>query len=388
MPSATSTGSLNVTDRFASTATSAALSAGVVDVTVGASSGGAAVVNPTTTSLAMASGGSFVSWSVTCDATIVRVQSSLPAKSVAGSRVKVVGPPLTVAGWVPLPAHEMSNHEPATSTGSLNVTCRFASTGDVDRAIGGRRAGDGRRRIGRDAVTEMSSTPTHSSIPGASVVMIRTSTTGWLFAAAGRVTLTGVTSVARLGPVVASATYPAGRFVYVPSMRPGTGAPPAGRRCSGSVDVAQVVGDLDVGQPGGVHGDDDARGRPRRSTLDATTGSLSSNSATPPCERPAGSVWLALTLSDASSTVTCWGRSRSRRGRPLEADTPGTPFQLLSVVMSPVFVQSWERQGLGRRVGGDGYHRKNGEQQGGDKPGDGGPMSGGWDQHGGEPPRK
>ncbi len=83
-PSATSTGSLNVTVRFESTATSAALSAGVVDVTVGASSGGAAVVNPTTTSLAMASGGSFVSWSVTCDATIVRVQSSLPAKSVRG----------------------------------------------------------------------------------------------------------------------------------------------------------------------------------------------------------------------------------------------------------------------------------------------------------------
>jgi hypothetical protein len=55
-------------------------------------------------------------------------------------------------------------------------------------------------------VIEMSSTPTHSSLPVASAVMIRTSTYGWSLTAAGRTTFTGVTRVARLGPVVASAT--------------------------------------------------------------------------------------------------------------------------------------------------------------------------------------
>ena len=62
----------------------------------------------------------------------------------------------------------------------------------------------------------MSSTPTHSSLPTAFVVMIRTWTSDWLFTAAGSVTLTGVTAVARLGPVVASATKPAGTFVKLP----------------------------------------------------------------------------------------------------------------------------------------------------------------------------
>jgi hypothetical protein len=62
-------------------------------------------------------------------------------------------------------------------------------------------------------VTLMSSMPIHSSLLAASVVMILTCTTGWLPAAAGSVTLTGVTSVARLGPEEASATKPAGRLV-------------------------------------------------------------------------------------------------------------------------------------------------------------------------------
>ena len=66
------------------------------------------------------------------------------------------------------------------------------------------------------AVTLMSSTPTHSSLPTALVVMMRTCTSGWLLAAAGRTTDTGVTSVAVLGPVVASATNPAGTLVKLP----------------------------------------------------------------------------------------------------------------------------------------------------------------------------
>ncbi len=55
-------------------------------------------------------------------------------------------------------------------------------------------------------VTEMSSTPTHSSLPVALVVMMRICTNAWLLAVAGRVTEIGVTRVAWLGPVVASAT--------------------------------------------------------------------------------------------------------------------------------------------------------------------------------------
>src|SRR5438309_7636293 len=42
-------------------------------------------------------------------------------------------------------------------------------------------------------VIEMSSIPIHSSLPAASVVMMRTWTTGWLSALAGRLTETGVT---------------------------------------------------------------------------------------------------------------------------------------------------------------------------------------------------
>ena len=58
--------------------------------------------------------------------------------------------------------------------------------------------------------------PIHSSEPTASVVITRISTNGWFSATAGRVTLIGVTSVARLGPVEASATKPASMLVYAP----------------------------------------------------------------------------------------------------------------------------------------------------------------------------
>ena len=69
------------------------------------------------------------SWSVTCAATIVTVHSSLFAKSTAGSRVKVVGPPLSVVAWPPLVAQLSVNHAPVTVTGSLKVTLTLLLTG-------------------------------------------------------------------------------------------------------------------------------------------------------------------------------------------------------------------------------------------------------------------
>ena len=67
-----------------------------------------------------------------------------------------------------------------------------------------------------EPVTWMSSMPIHSSLLTAFVVMMRTWTTGWLSAAAGSAAATGVTRVARLGPLEASATKPAGTFVKSP----------------------------------------------------------------------------------------------------------------------------------------------------------------------------
>ena len=125
---ATATGSLNVTSRFAFGWTSPSPSLGVVAATLGASSGGATVVNETITSFAMASGGSFVSWSVTCEWRMARLHPSPVAKSVVGLIVKVVGPPVTAAGCAPLVSHASSNHASARSTGSLKVTSRFEST--------------------------------------------------------------------------------------------------------------------------------------------------------------------------------------------------------------------------------------------------------------------
>ena len=106
------------------------------------------------------------------------------------------------------------NHDPVTLTGSLNVTEMLASRATLLAPF----AGTDAWTAGAESVvvTEMSSTPTHSSDPTASVVMTRNSTSDWFNAAAGSETLTGVTSVARLGPVEASATKAAGMFVYEP----------------------------------------------------------------------------------------------------------------------------------------------------------------------------
>ena len=76
----------------------------------------------------MLSGGSIASWSVTPLACTVTVQDSFSTKSVSGLSVNVVGPPLTVAVWLPLVTQLMSNQVPVTFTGSLKVMSTFAFT--------------------------------------------------------------------------------------------------------------------------------------------------------------------------------------------------------------------------------------------------------------------
>src|SRR5262245_37517009 len=102
-------------------------------------------------------------------ATIVTLQFSLGAKSDPGSSVNVVGPPVTVAECVPEVAHEIVNQEPLMLTGSLKVTEMFALT-DTSTApfVGIVVCTPGAWSLD-DAVTEMSSIPTHSSLPTAFV---------------------------------------------------------------------------------------------------------------------------------------------------------------------------------------------------------------------------
>src|SRR5687767_15794301 len=57
----------------------------------------------------------------------VTVQLSLDAKSFAGSREKLVGPPLAVAACAPDVAHEIEYHESVTLTGSLKVIAMLPS---------------------------------------------------------------------------------------------------------------------------------------------------------------------------------------------------------------------------------------------------------------------
>jgi hypothetical protein len=56
----------------------------------------------------------------------VTVHVSPGPKSVSGSSVNVVGPPLATAVCAPVSAHEIVNHEPVTFTGSLKVIETFA----------------------------------------------------------------------------------------------------------------------------------------------------------------------------------------------------------------------------------------------------------------------
>ena len=68
-----------------------------------------------------------MSVSVTFAARTVTLQLSFSAKSVAGSSVKVRGPPDTVAWWAPLVVHEIENQSPLVETSSLNVMLMPAS---------------------------------------------------------------------------------------------------------------------------------------------------------------------------------------------------------------------------------------------------------------------
>src|SRR5919109_2590909 len=100
---------------------------------------GATVVKLHESSLAMLSGGSLVSWSVTFPANMVAVHVSLGAKSLSGFSVKVLAPPLVVAVCEPLTKQEIENQLPATLTGSLNVTLTFASSATSLAPLAGER---------------------------------------------------------------------------------------------------------------------------------------------------------------------------------------------------------------------------------------------------------
>ena len=120
----TVTGSVKLTTMVELARTPAAPLVGVVVVTAG----GASVVKLKTWFAAIVSGGSSRSLSVTCAANTVAVHTSLTAKSVFGSMVKVIGPPPTTelaTVRVPLAAHAISNQEPVTVTGSLKVMVTF-----------------------------------------------------------------------------------------------------------------------------------------------------------------------------------------------------------------------------------------------------------------------
>ena len=126
-------------------------------------------------SAAIVSGGSSASVSVTPWSSTVTVQVSPAAKSVSGSSVYARTAPESANVWAPLVAHEIENDAADTVTGSLNVMPTFA----VGRHAGGAvRPVSCSRRTARcpavgPAVTEMSSTPTHSSLPVALLVMTR-----------------------------------------------------------------------------------------------------------------------------------------------------------------------------------------------------------------------
>src|SRR5262249_44824423 len=79
----------------------------------------------------MLSGGSFVSWSVTWEAKIVSVHCSSATKWVSGVSVNTVGPPLTLAVWIPLTLPTMVNQAPLTFTRSSNVTGIVVSIGTL-----------------------------------------------------------------------------------------------------------------------------------------------------------------------------------------------------------------------------------------------------------------
>ncbi len=86
------------------------------------------------------------------------VHSSSLAKSLSGSRVNVVGPPVTVAVWAPDDAHEIVNQVPVTLTGSEKVMSMLeARATPVAALVGVVLDTVGARSAGSWAVTEKSS---------------------------------------------------------------------------------------------------------------------------------------------------------------------------------------------------------------------------------------
>src|SRR5436190_171369 len=85
----------------------------------------------------MLSGGSPASWSVTCAATTVTVQVSPPVKSVVGSSVNVVGPPLSANVCAPVVVQLTVTELLVIVTGSLNVTVRIVSAATVREPLVG-----------------------------------------------------------------------------------------------------------------------------------------------------------------------------------------------------------------------------------------------------------
>ena len=99
---------------------------------------------------------------------------------------------------------------------------------------------------------------------------------------------------------------------------------------------------MDVGQPGGIDGDDDAGGLPRRSALDGDDGIADLELSDAPLRKTGR---ISLVGEDIERRVVnghllriCAGDGD---GCPLEAYTPGTPVHTLLVVIKPVFVQFW-----------------------------------------------
>jgi hypothetical protein len=77
--------------------------------------------------VAGSSGGSLLSWSLTPAAATVRVHDSVSARLVAGSTVKVVGPPVIVTATLPLIEQRSVMASGARVTGSVNVTVGLTS---------------------------------------------------------------------------------------------------------------------------------------------------------------------------------------------------------------------------------------------------------------------
>ena len=248
-----------------------------------------AVVKLKLWSPAIASGGSVVSWSVTCEATTVTVHDSLLAKFVSGSMVKPTGPPVTVAVWAPLELHAIVYQPSVTVTGSLKLTVTLAPTPTFESPSDGVvLCTVGASSVGFDVpVTAMSSMPTHSSLPTALVVMILS----WM-----RLVLGGCRQLHGDGGDLRCRIGGRGvrneRGRYVGEVAGAADPVVQGYLLRGvvhrGVQIAQPVPDLHARVVQGLDVDQDERRISRARPFNAIVGSASSNSATPPVVKVVG----------------------------------------------------------------------------------------------------